>query len=180
MRLTGLADGGFGLINLQGLPKPAFHAFRFLNWLGDEVLQRDVNHGIVTRDSTTGLVSAILFHYPPESRTSPEPAYQDRVAAERVLAIGLPVRKSIVIEGLEPGVAFRYEMLAPGMQGDVVSAWKNLGSPPTMDRHAEKLLRDYTATPNLRVLTAGGTGELVFEEDLCPWTLIALKQIPAS
>ncbi len=31
--------GGFGLLNLQGLPKPAFFAYRFLNQLGDEELR---------------------------------------------------------------------------------------------------------------------------------------------
>src|SRR4051812_12685037 len=30
--------GGFGLINFQGLRKPAFYAYQFLNRLGDEEL----------------------------------------------------------------------------------------------------------------------------------------------
>jgi xylan 1,4-beta-xylosidase len=41
-------SGGFGLVNGQGLRKPAFHAFRFLHELGDQILEQSDNY-IVTR-----------------------------------------------------------------------------------------------------------------------------------
>ena len=44
--------GGFGMINLQGIVKPTFHAYRFMNALGDELLGRFTG-GVVTRCSKT-------------------------------------------------------------------------------------------------------------------------------
>jgi len=53
-----LFHGGFGLINYHGIVKPAFHAYRFLHALGDEILAR-VKGGIVTRESSFELFSII-------------------------------------------------------------------------------------------------------------------------
>jgi xylan 1,4-beta-xylosidase len=50
--------GGFGLINYQEIAKPAFHAYRFMNELGDEILSQTTG-GIVSRDSKTGRISAL-------------------------------------------------------------------------------------------------------------------------
>lgn len=167
------------MITLQGIPKPTFHAFRLLHSLGDEVLYRDDDHGIVTRDSKTGLLSAIMFHYPPEMKTSPPPTDQDREAAEDVIKVGVPTRKQIILENLTPGASFRVEVLAPGRRGDVVWAWQTLGSPATLNRQLEKQLRDF-ATLDLSFLTADNEGRLVYEEALQPWTLVAVVQVKTA
>ncbi|MFA9557083.1 xylan 1,4-beta-xylosidase [Evansella sp. AB-rgal1] len=50
--------GGFGLIALNGIPKPTFHLFSFFNQLGDEMLYRDENI-LITRkiDGSIALVA---------------------------------------------------------------------------------------------------------------------------
>ncbi|KAH7374055.1 glycoside hydrolase [Cadophora sp. MPI-SDFR-AT-0126] len=169
--------GGFGLINLQGIPKPTFHAFRLLRQLGDEVLKHDPDHGIVTRNSKTGLLSVIMFHYPPEIDTSPPPAYLDCRVAEDSLAIGRPAKKIVMIENLRPGTAFSLELLAPNHPGDVISAWRNLGSPSTLNRGVVEQLTNYASTLNQRFLAVDREGKIMFEEELLPWTLIAMKQV---
>ena len=58
--------GGFGLLNFQGLPKPTFHAYRFLHRLGVETVSQEHGH-IVTRHAD-GRLTALLYHYPPEMR----------------------------------------------------------------------------------------------------------------
>jgi xylan 1,4-beta-xylosidase len=48
-------EGGFGLINLQGIKKSAFFAFQFLNQLGDTELKDADTQSWVCRDKSGGL-----------------------------------------------------------------------------------------------------------------------------
>ena len=48
-------EGGFGLINLQGIKKPAFFAYDFLNQLGDQELVNTDKHSWVARDASGGV-----------------------------------------------------------------------------------------------------------------------------
>lgn len=171
------SDGGFGLINVQGIPKPTFHAFRLLYGLGTEVLQNKDDHGIVTRHADTGLISAILFHYPSEVKTSPPPAYLDRQTAEDLLKVGTPQKRRLMIENLQPETAFRLETLSPGRRGDAMSAWRRLGSPSTLDRKTAKVLLEYASSLDVRFINADSNGVLVLEEDMVPWTLICVSQL---
>lgn len=175
-----LLDGGFGLINLQGIPKPAFHAFRLLKGLGREVLVQNKSDSIVTRSSENGLISAILFHYPDEVKTSPPPAYNDPRAAESLLKLGSPTTKKLILKGLRPGSPFKVEKLSPGGPGDVKSAYRRLGSPKTLSRQMIKDLRAYAMNLQVSVVNADPEGVLVLEEEMGPWSLIALSQTAAN
>ncbi|OKO97460.1 Beta-xylosidase [Penicillium subrubescens] len=172
--------GGFGLMNLQGIPKPAFHAFRLLKGLGKEVLAQNKSDSIVTRNPENGLISAILFHYPDEVKTSPPPAYNDPQAAEGLLKLGSPKSKKLVLKGLRPGSPFRVEKLSPGGPGDVKSAYRRLGSPKTLSRQIIKDLTAYAMDLRVSVVNADAEGVLVLEEDMAPWSLIALSQTAAN
>jgi xylan 1,4-beta-xylosidase len=48
-------EGGFGLINLEGIKKPAFFAYSFLNQLGDKELIDQDNRSWATRDEAGGV-----------------------------------------------------------------------------------------------------------------------------
>ena len=56
--------GGFGLMNLQGIKKPAYFAFHFLHQLGTEDLATDDTQSWITR-SADGSVQALLWDYTP-------------------------------------------------------------------------------------------------------------------
>ncbi|KAL2202168.1 glycoside hydrolase, family 39 [Sarocladium strictum] len=170
--------GGFGLVNLQGIPKPAFHTFRLLRHLGAQVLQRHDDNGIITRDEKTNLLQAVLLHYPPELKTSPPPAYLDRQAALDVLKIGQPVTKKLSLDGLPSGAPFRVEKLAPGGRGDPAAAWRRMGEPDTLSREATRELISYAEGLDTRYVNADEDGRLVFIETMAPWTLITLTQLP--
>lgn len=165
------------MINLQGIPKPAFHAFRLLKSLGKEVLAQDKTESIVTRSPENGLISAILFHYPEEVKTSPPPAYNDSQAAEGLLKVGSPKPKKLVLKGLRPGSAFRVERLSPGGPGDVKSAYRRLGSPKTLSRQMTKDLTAYAMTLDVSLVNADAEGVLILEEEMASWSLIALLQM---
>jgi xylan 1,4-beta-xylosidase len=53
--------GGFGMVTYRGVPKPTFHAYRFLNRLGEELLDRKPG-AIATRHHSSGRLSALLYH----------------------------------------------------------------------------------------------------------------------
>lgn len=57
--------GGYGLIAEDGIPKPAFNAFKVLHQLGEQRLALDSNAAIVTRRADGTLVLALWNYSPP-------------------------------------------------------------------------------------------------------------------
>jgi xylan 1,4-beta-xylosidase len=57
--------GGFGLIAAGGIPKPAFNAFKMLHQLGEERLELDSDHVLVTRRADGSLVIALWNYLSP-------------------------------------------------------------------------------------------------------------------
>jgi len=58
--------GGFGLLAEDGIPKPAFAAFKLLHTLGDERLVNKSDDALVTRRRDGSLVIAVWNYAPPE------------------------------------------------------------------------------------------------------------------
>jgi len=73
-RMTPL-HGGFGLLNYQDLPKPAFFAYQFLNRLGDQELRCDDPAAFVCRDGSGG-VQALFWDF---TITHPGPSVINQV-----------------------------------------------------------------------------------------------------
>ena len=63
--------GGFGLIAAGGIPKPAFNAFEMLHQLGDERLDVDSDHVLVTRRPDGALVIALWNYVLPGKKGLP-------------------------------------------------------------------------------------------------------------
>jgi len=82
----GVFHGGFGMINYQEIVKPAFHAYRFMNELGDELLSHETG-GIVSRDKESGRVTVVAYNYPPEIKVS-LPVTNALAAADAIDASG--------------------------------------------------------------------------------------------
>jgi xylan 1,4-beta-xylosidase len=58
--------GGFGLIAADGIPKPAFNAFKLLHKLGDQRIDLDSDSTLLTRRKDGSLVLAVWNYAPPE------------------------------------------------------------------------------------------------------------------
>jgi xylan 1,4-beta-xylosidase len=56
--------GGFGLINLEGIKKPSFYAFKFLSQLGKDDVQTDDARSWVTK-SPNGSMQVLVWDYSP-------------------------------------------------------------------------------------------------------------------
>ncbi len=54
--------GGFGLLNLQGIKKPTYYAYRFMNELGNMLLKNSDADSYVCKD-TGGNVQALFWNY---------------------------------------------------------------------------------------------------------------------
>jgi xylan 1,4-beta-xylosidase len=63
--------GGYGLIAEDGIPKPAFNAFRLLHQLGDQRIQLDSDMALLTRRQDGTLVLALWNYAAPEQTGSP-------------------------------------------------------------------------------------------------------------
>jgi xylan 1,4-beta-xylosidase len=77
--------GGYGLIAEDGLPKPAFNAFKVLHHLGAERLANDSPSAIVTRRPDGRLAIAVWNLYLPEEAGVPKTVtlvFKDAAAAQ--------------------------------------------------------------------------------------------------
>ena len=166
--------GGFGLVNEQGIHKPTFHAFAMLARLGDRVLL-DTDHGVVTRDSATGEVAAVLFNYPQDmGRRAVGSA--DSYGETRALAeVGPARRVRHTVAGLEPGTRFTVEQL-DWEHGNVAEAWHALGEPLNLTREQTAELRRVADGLLRTELVVGADGVLDIDLELPAWAVVSVHQ----
>ena len=100
--------GGFGMINYQGIKKPSFHAYRFLNELGDIEAAAGDNY-IVTKSSDTGKAVFLAWNYKPDRMKTAVTMTSTFEAAEAVVNEGKPSRMTVEIGGFKPNAAFAVE-----------------------------------------------------------------------
>jgi xylan 1,4-beta-xylosidase len=167
--------GGFGMINYQGLPKPTFHAYRFLGALGDEEIAR-ANNTLVTRHRASGKVTALAYHYPPEMPLSVPASFDTRDKAEEVLALGKPVKLEVALTGLRPRAAIVIETLARGV-GDVLTAWQGLGSPEPLSREQTAALRTAAFATRVQHATADADGKFNLTQEVTPWSVVLVREV---
>src|SRR5207237_3470188 len=101
--------GGFGLLAEDGIPKPAFAAFRLLHELGDERLATGSDNALVTRKKDGSLVIAVWNYAPPD-----RPGVGEKVTLKFE---GMKVRRASISR-----VDSKY--------GDVHSLYEQMGAPP--------------------------------------------------
>jgi len=113
---------GLGLINYQEIVKPAFHAYRFMNELGDEMLNQETG-GIVSRDNETGRVTVVAYNYPPEMKVS-LPVTNTPAAANAIDANGSVRELTLDLDHVPAGARLRWRcwigniMMGAGLGSD--------------------------------------------------------------
>jgi xylan 1,4-beta-xylosidase len=151
-------NGGFGLVNFQGIVKPGFHAYRMLHGLGDTELHREEGC-IVTRHSKSGALSALLYNYPPEVISAVPLSKESRDIAERTLASGHERDVDLRLRGLKPGTSVVVETL-DAHYGFVFRSWQEMGSPEPPTREQEVLLRQKAMATEKERIRIGSDGTL--------------------
>ncbi|MFT4249262.1 MAG: hypothetical protein QM581_14720 [Pseudomonas sp.] len=165
--------GGFGLINYQQIVKPAFHAYRFMQLLGDEVLGREEG-AIVTRHSQNGAITALFYNYPPEMRVA-LPISRTLAAADAVDASGSSRVFSLQLEGLPPGAVFELETL-DRQHGNAVFAWQQMGMPEPPTREQTAVLRQAAWATAKDTRVADADGRLDWKGTLPAWSVVCMRQ----
>jgi xylan 1,4-beta-xylosidase len=129
--------GGFGLLNYQGLRKPAFYAFQFLNRLGDRELSSSDPDSIVCHKDD-GSVQVLFWDF-----TIPVPG--PRVNDQEYFVGDHPAKSKgatrVEISHLGHG---NYRLLAYKVGyrvNDVQAAWRDMGSPAQLTRAQVASLR---------------------------------------
>jgi xylan 1,4-beta-xylosidase len=109
--------GGFGLLNLHGIPKPVYRAFELLHRLGEERLPVEGGHKTVDAWATRRgdqLTILLTNHAPPR-----HPIATERVRLELTDA---PPPRAATLERIDDGHAH------------AKAAWKAMGEPEYLDR----------------------------------------------
>lgn len=165
--------GGFGMINYQSIPKPVFHAYRFLNALGDELLSQ-TDGAVITRNQKSNHLVALAYNYPSEMVTA-LPSTSSLAEADAITGTGSPKQLSITLSGLPPNAPLEIETLDDD-HGNAVRAWEHMGQPPAPTREQTEALRKagWGTKKELRHADASGRFELGRKIDA--WSLVLVRE----
>ena len=154
--------GGFGLLTVQGIKKPAFFAYQFLHRLGETELQNPDAASWVCRDNQ-GSAQVLLWDLTSLTQNG-------KIANQTVFRKPHPASAKgdvhISLANVPPG-NYHYTLSTVGYQrNDAYSAYLDMGAPPQLTREQERKLRDASAgKPDIeRDFTVGSGGN--FDETL--------------
>ncbi|MEH6664349.1 MAG: beta-xylosidase [Brevundimonas sp.] len=146
-------QGGFGLMTPQGVRKPAWFAYKYLNALGDEELEGGDGQTIITRDDRGVQVLAWTYEPPRDQDVSNRPYF--RQIRPSPPAAPLVLR----FEGLPPGDHAASIRRVGFGHNDAYTAWLQMGAPAELTAQQLAALHAVTTDePERRTVTAGGDG----------------------
>jgi len=129
--------GGFGLINYQGIEKPAFRAYEYLNKLGPTRLKCEDPSAIVTRDAKGG-VQALFWNF---TNDLPENTNNQDYYIRDIKPNPLGDAKT-TISGLEPG-KYRLKVHRVGYRvNDPYAVYLDLGRPSQLTREQTARIKE--------------------------------------
>ncbi len=164
--------GGFGLVNFHGLPKPAYHAYRFLHALGSERLATE--EGWLLSRHADGRLAAVIWNYADGFLKTPNVSYtRERSRAD--FDAGTPGDLNIELTGLAPGTAFELE-ICDSEHGHALHAWERMGSPEPPTREQTATLQAEARALEIIRLRANSEGTLCHRQILPPWAIACLRQ----
>jgi len=151
--------GGFGLINFQGLRKPSFYAYQFLNRLGNEELISGDSDSWVTRGN--GGVQLLFWNYTPPKTDESDQVYFKRdlpakdLGSVRVSASGVPSGK------------YTMSLYRIGYRiNDVYTDYLMMGSPATLTREQVRALADRNDGKAVSTISVDVPSTGIFSRDL--------------
>jgi xylan 1,4-beta-xylosidase len=146
-----------------------------LRQLGDTLLAR-TDGAIVTRDSATGRVSALAYHYPDEEPRSVPASFDDREQAVATESLGRPRALDLRLDGLRPGAQVEIEVLDSD-HGNAIGAWRSLGEPAEPTREQTAVIDRLARQTWLSTVRADVDGCVRVQVPLRPWAVLAARQI---
>lgn len=166
--------GGWGLVNFQGIAKPSFHAYRFLNALGNVMLFKEDGF-MITKHSSNNLITGIFYNYPAEVIEAAPISIGSRDKAEKTLNTGNPQEINLYLSNLKPGSKYVVEIVDK-QNAFSLKNWQLMGSPEPPTREQTKKLKALGLKTKKIMLSANSKGELTWKYSLGPWAIALLKQ----
>ena len=152
---TASFQGGFGLLNREGIRKPAYFAYKYLHALqGDNIVTSDPEAMVSAKD---GRLAAVIWNFEqPQQQVSNRPFYTKLVTAHPAADVQLRVIR------LAPRAAYHFEVYRTGYHSnDAYSAYLEMGSPKdltaTQIEHLNNLTRDAPETDRVVHSSPDGT-----------------------
>ena len=149
-------QGGFGLLNPQGIRKPAFFAYKYLHALhGDSLATNDSQAMLSTKD---GDFTGVVWDFEqPEQKVSNRSFYTKVIPSHAAAPIQLRITH------LVPNADYRLEVHRTGFHSnDAYSAYIEMGSPKDLSAeqiaHLNELTRDLPEIS--KTMQSGSTGTI--------------------
>jgi xylan 1,4-beta-xylosidase len=165
--------GGFGLINYQQIVKPAFHAYRLMNELGDRLLAT-TEGAVITWDTATHRIAVLAYNYPAEEKIS-LPVSESLEAADQIDASGSPRDLEVHLHGVAANASFLIETL-DRHHGNALVTWEGMGKPEPPNPAQTEVLRNAAWGTYKEVVRADGAGNLDLQRPIAPWSLVLVKE----
>ena len=136
--------GGFGLLNLQGIRKPAYFAYRYLAQLGETDLRTSDAHTWITK-STDGTLAALVWNYTP---VVPPKGENDQTFYKREVPPTVLAPVTLSLHGIPTGDYILSVYRTGYEQNEVYDAYLKMGSPSQLSRpEIEELKSKSTGVP---------------------------------
>jgi xylan 1,4-beta-xylosidase len=169
----GTFHGGQGLLNSSGIAKPAFHAYRLLNMLGEELLYNK-DGIVVTRHKDSKKITALMYNYPVSLPTG-LPAGDEGVVS-KLMTQGEAKLYSFKVQNMHPDARFNVDILSEEY-GNAIHAYKEAGSPPLTNKDMIDAMKRVGMALNEEQVLSSATGVLYIEKTLKPWEVVLVDEL---
>jgi xylan 1,4-beta-xylosidase len=166
---TAAFQGGFGLLNPDGIRKPAWFAYKYLARLGSFELPTGDGQSIATTGK--GGVQVLAWHY-----ASPDQPVSNRSYFTKVLPAAEMAPLQLSFSGLKPG-AYEVVIRRTGFRhNDAYTAYLEMGAPASLDAAQRARLEALTAdAPEMRSVSAGRNGEAVLRVPMRAYDMVLVE-----
>ncbi|WP_440965650.1 GH39 family glycosyl hydrolase [Massilia sp. GER05] len=146
-------EGGFGLMNPQGIRKPAWFAYKYMHELGDQQVQTTDKQSWVTKDANGVQVLAWDFQTPDMGKKTNRPFF----GAVQPTKNATPLTLSL--KGMKPGT-YNVQVYRTGFKAnDAYTAYIEMGKPKTLAADQLAKLQALTVdTPETRTVKVAANG----------------------
>jgi len=166
--------GGQGLMNASGIAKPAFHAYRMLNALGEELLYNK-DGIIVTRHKDSKNITAILYNIP--ANITSGVSGRDQAGVSTLRSQGETKLYSFKIQNIHSDARFNVDSLTKE-DGNAIVPWTKAGSPDPLTKDQVEVMKKVGMGVNGEQVLSSTTGVLYIEKNLAPWDVVLVNELP--
>jgi xylan 1,4-beta-xylosidase len=172
---TASFQGGFGLLNREGIRKPAFFAYKYLHALqGDSLASRDAQAMLATDGKS---FNAVVWDF-----EQPRQSVSNRSFFTKVVPAHPAAPVALKVTHLVPGAAYHLEVHRTGFHAnDAYTAYLEMGAPTDLTAaqvaHLNELTRDLPWKDQTVRTGSNGTVELTLPMNSNDIVLVTLRPV---